>query len=88
MLAAYNQYHDKDFDVIGVSIDRDSNEWKQAVANDQLPWTQLRDVEGSVSDTYVINFIPSNFLINSTGTIIAKGLRGENLMNKLAELLP
>ncbi|MGP1447969.1 MAG: redoxin domain-containing protein [Candidatus Limimorpha sp.] len=88
VLAAYNQYHDKGFDVIGVSIDRDSNEWKQAVANDQLPWTQLRDVEGSVSDTYVINFIPSNFLIDSTGTIIAKGLRGENLMNKLAELLP
>lgn len=85
--AAYEQYHELGFDVVGVSVDQDEDAWLEAVAADQLPWTQVRDSENTVSETYLIYYIPSNFLFDQNGTMVAKGLRGEDLAAKLAELL-
>ena len=85
--AAYEQFHDLGFDVIGISVDQDADAWLEAVAADQLPWTQVRDSEGNVSESYLIYYIPSNFLFDQNGTMVAKGLRGEDLAAKLAELL-
>lgn len=85
--AAYEQFHNLGFDVIGVSIDQDEAAWRQAVEEDQLPWTQVRDSENKVSEDYMIYYIPSNFLYDQNGTMVAKGLRGEDLAAKLAELL-
>ena len=85
--AAYEQYHELGFDVIGVSVDQDEAAWLQAVEEDQLPWTQVRDAENKVSEDYMIYYIPSNFLFDQNGTMVAKGLRGEDLAAKLSELL-
>ena len=85
--AAYEQYHELGFGVLGVSLDQDEFDWLQAVNEDQLPWTQVRDSENKVSEQYMIYYIPSNFLYDQNGTMIAKGLRGEDLAKKLSELL-
>ena len=85
--AAYEQYHELGFDVIGVSVDQDEAAWLQAVEEDQLPWTHVRDTENTVSEDYMIYYIPSNFLFDQDGNMVAKGLRGEDLAAKLAELL-
>ena len=85
--AAYEQFHELGFDVIGVSVDQDEAAWLQAVEEDQLPWTHVRDTENTVSEDYMIYYIPSNFLFDQDGNMVAKGLRGEELAAKLAELL-
>ena len=85
--AAYEQFHELGFDVIGVSVDQDKAAWLQAVNEDQLPWTQVRDSEHKVSEDYMIYYIPSNFLFDQEGNMVAKGLRGEDLTKKLSELL-
>lgn len=90
VLKAYNAFKDKNFTVLGVSVDAKKEDWLKAVAEDHLPWTQLRDVKtGGVSaaDLYGIKFIPSSFLIDPTGKIVARNLRGAELDKKLEELL-
>ena len=85
--AAYEQFHELGFDVIGISVDQDEAAWLKAVEEDQLPWSQVRDAENTVSESYMIYYIPSNFLFDQNGTMVAKGLRGEDLTTKLAEIL-
>ena len=85
--AAYEQFHEIGFDVIGVSVDQDESAWLKAVEEDQLPWTQVRDNENKASEAYLVYYIPSNFLFDQNGTMVAKGLRGEDLGAKLTELL-
>ena len=85
--AAYEQFHELGFDVVGVSVDQDEAAWLQAVEEDQLAWTQVRDAENKVSTDYMIYYIPSNFLFDQEGTMVAKGLRGEDLAKKLSEIL-
>ena len=85
--AAYERFHDKGFEIIGISVDRNEAKWLQAVEEDALPYTQVRDVEGDVADDYAIVYIPANFIYDQNGVMVAKGLRGEELEAKLAELL-
>ena len=85
--AAYEQFHELGFDVLSVSVDLEESAWLQAVTEDQLPWTQVRDTEHKASEDYMIYYIPANFLYDETGTMVAKGLRGEELAAKLSELL-
>ena len=85
--AAYEQYHELGFDVIAVSVDQDEAKWLQAVEEDQLPYTQVRDAENTASEAYMIYYIPANFLFDQNGTMVAKGLRGEELAAKLNEIL-
>ena len=85
--AAYEQFHELGFDIIGVSVDQNEADWLEAVEEDQLPWTQVRDAENKASEAYLIYYIPSNFLFDQNGTMVAKGLRGEDLAAKLSELL-
>lgn len=85
--AAYNAYHDKGFNVLGVSMDQDIDAWQQAIANDTLPWTHVRDEEGTASQIYLIYYIPSNILIDENGIIVEKNLRGEDLEKALASRL-
>ena len=85
--AAYEKFHDLGFDVLSVSVDQDEAAWLNAVEEDQLPWTQVRDSEHKASDDYMIYYIPANFLYDQHGTMVAKGLRGEDLEAKLSELL-
>ena len=85
--AAYEQFHELGFDVVGISVDQDEAAWLKAVEEDQLPWTQVRDGENTASELYMIYYIPSNFLFDQNGTMIAKGLRGDDLAAKLTEIL-
>ena len=85
--AAYEKYHALGLEIVGISVDRNEAAWLQAVEEDALPYIQVRDAEGNVGDDYAVVYIPSNFLYDQNGVMIAKGLRGEELEAKLAELL-
>lgn len=90
VLAAYNRYKDKNFTVLGISLDEEESRWKKAIQDDKLPWTQVSDLKGfenEVAVYYGIGSIPATFLIDPQGKIIAIGLHGEYLHKKLAELL-
>ncbi len=89
VLAAYKKYKDKNFTVLGVSLDEDGEKWKKAIKDDGMPWTQVSDLKGwknEVSTYYGIQGIPSTLLVDPQGKIIAKDLRGVSLNEKLAEL--
>lgn len=86
---AYNQYKDKNFTVLGVSLDQEKQSWLQAIAADKLTWTHVSDLQywsNEVAQLYHIQSIPQNFLIDPNGIIIGKNLRGEELQAKLREL--
>jgi peroxiredoxin len=92
VVKAYNTYKDKNFTVLGVSLDRPGKKdaWLQAIEKDGLPWTHVSDLKfwnNEVSTMYGIRGIPANFLIDPAGKIIAKNIRGEELQTKLAEVL-
>lgn len=90
VVKAYNMYKAKGFDVLGVSLDDDKEDWKKAIKTDKLEWTQVSDLKGWESEPavlYGVRFVPVNFLLNKEGKIIAKNLRGEQLTMKLGELL-
>lgn len=92
-LKAYNKYKDRNFTILGVSLDDSATKkaWLKAVQVDNLPWTQISDLQGFKSKAavmYGVEAIPSNFLIDPNGKIIAKNLRGEELDKKLSELFP
>lgn len=89
---AYNQYKDKNFTILGVSLDAPGKKdaWLAAIKKDGLEWPQVSDLKywnNEVAKTYDIKSVPSNFLIDPNGKIIAKNLRGEDLQKKLQELL-
>ena len=90
ILNAYNLYKNKNFTVLAVSLDENISKWKKAIIDDKMPWQQVSDLKGfqnSLAQTYGINAIPSNFLIDPKGIIIAKNLRDVTLKNKLMEVL-
>ncbi len=85
----YQKYHDQGFEVYGVSLDKDRQKWLQAIKDDKLIWTQVSDLKYWSSDAaklYGVKSIPSTFLIDKEGKIIAKNLRGSALDKKLEEL--
>ena len=90
VVAAFNKYHQKDFTVLGVSLDQAKPAWLQAIKMDGLTWTHVSDLKGwgnQVASLFHITSIPQNILIDPQGKIIAKNLRGEALNNRLKELL-
>ncbi len=87
---AYKLYHKKGFEIYGVSLDSQHKAWKGAVEKQQMKWINVSNLENfntpAVAD-YAVESIPTNFLIDcSNGVIIAKNLRGEAVLEKLAEL--
>jgi peroxiredoxin len=91
VVAAYHQYKDKGFTVLGVSFDegdKGRENWLKAIENDKLEWTQLSDLKGwknEVGQLYAISSIPSNFLIDPEGKIVGRNLRGNALVEALQE---
>lgn len=87
----YNQYHDKGFEIIGVSLDRTKEDWIKGIKDDNLSWIHVSDLQywqNSAARLYGVNSIPQSYLLDKDGVIIGKGLRGESLANKLKELFP
>lgn len=92
VLEAYKKYKDKNFTVLGVALERPNAkaDWSAAIQKDGLPWTQVTDFNyfaSPVARLYKVEAIPQNFLIDPSGKVIAKNLRGEELQKKLAEFL-
>lgn len=87
--AAYAKYHDKGFEIYGITRDRTKDKWIEAIDKNQMDWVHVSLIGDTVStarEDYCVKFIPSNFLINPEGTIVARNLRGEALETKLSEL--
>ena len=86
IVKTYKEFNKKGFEIIGVSLDRNKEDWLQAIDDDKLDWTNVFGTN-SVAALYSINAIPANFLLDTNGIIIAKNLRGEDLYNKIKEVL-
>ncbi len=91
IVSAYQQYKDKGFQILGVSLDRpgQKDRWMKAIADDKLTWTHVSDLQfwdNAAAKQYGIRGIPYSLLLDPTGKIIAKNLRGEELQKKLAEI--
>jgi peroxiredoxin len=87
----YQQYHNKGFEILGVSLDRTKEDWLKAIKDDNLTWNHVSDLkywQNAAARLYGVNAIPQSFLLDKDGKIIAKGLRGEQLAKKLLELFP
>lgn len=89
VVASYNKYNAKGFDVLGVSLDREITSWRNAIKQDGLPWHHISDLKGWQSAhaaLYSVTSIPQTLLIDRKGNIIARNLRGEQLGEKLKEI--
>ncbi|WP_220417335.1 TlpA disulfide reductase family protein [Dyadobacter frigoris] len=90
LVNAYQKYKDKGFEVFGVSLDKSKENWLRAIEKDGLVWIQVSDLKywhSEPAELYGVRAIPANFLLDPTGKIIGKNLRGEELHKKLEELL-
>jgi len=86
----FNKYKDKNFTVLGVSLDEEKEDWLKAIQKDELNWTQVSDLKGwenEVAQKYKITSIPRNLLIGPDGKILGKDLRGDDLDAKLEAIL-
>ena len=89
VVKAYETYHAKGFDIVGLSFDNKKEPWVKAITDLQMPWIHLSDLKGwrtVASGIYGVNSIPDNLLIDPQGKIVARGLRAEGLQNKLKEI--
>jgi peroxiredoxin len=90
VVKAYNKFKDKNFTVLGVSLDQQKEAWVKAIERDKLTWTHVSDLQfwnNAVAQQYRVQSIPQNFLIDPNGKIVAKNLREEELQTRLCELL-
>ena len=90
VVAAYHKYKDKNFTILGVSLDKEKQDWLDAIRKDKLSWAQVSDLQewqSAAVSTYGVSGIPFNVLIDPGGTVIGQGLRGPDLEKKLSEVL-
>ena len=90
VLEAYNQFHSKGFEVIGISFDENKEAWVKAIDQLEMPWLQISDLKGfncAAASIYQVDAIPDNILIDPQGKIIDRGLRGKALLSRLQELI-
>ena len=89
VLEAYNKYHAKGFEVVGVSFDQKKDAWVKAVEQLKMPWLQISDLKGwscAAAPIYKVDAIPDNILIDPQGKIIDRALRGKPLHKKLQRI--
>ncbi|OGX84581.1 TlpA disulfide reductase family protein [Hymenobacter glacialis] len=90
MVKVYEAYKNRNFEVLGISFDEGRDRWLKAIADDNLPWTQVADLRGPENEIYKrynLQGIPQNFLIDPTGKIVAVNLRGDDLVAQLAKFI-
>ena len=89
VVATYQKFKNKNFTILGVSLDSEKESWEKAIKDDQLTWTHISDLkqwESAVVGSYQLDGIPFNVLLDPQGKIIASGLRGADLDKKLTEI--
>lgn len=90
VVKVYNTYKDKNFEILGVSLDEDRKAWLGAIEKDKLTWLHVSDLKGwqnEVAILYNVEAVPQNWLVDPNGIIIAKNMKGEELREKLLELI-
>ena len=90
VVALYNEYHSQGLNIIGVSLDKDGDKWKEAIAADKLTWnhvSNLKHWDEPIAKQYGVQSIPATFILDANGKIVAKDLRGDALKAKVQELL-
>ena len=90
VVALYNEFHPKGFNIISVSLDKDAAKWKEAIAKDKLTWTQvsnLKEMEDPIAVQYGIELIPTTFLLDASGKIVGIDLPHEEMKGKIKALL-
>jgi peroxiredoxin len=90
LIKIYDQFKDKKFTILSISLDSEKENWLTAISKDKLTWTQISDLKGQQNDIaiqYGVQSVPANFLIDSKGIIIGKNLTTEELKEKLVEIV-
>lgn len=90
VVKVFKEFNKKGFDIFGVSLDQNREDWLKAIKDDNLTWTHVSDLQywnNAAAQLYSVNAIPANFLLDEQGIIIGKNLRGEELYNRVKELL-
>ena len=90
MVLVFNKFRDRNFTILGVSLDKAKPAWQDAIRMDNLTWTHVSDLQGwgnAAALQYQIFSIPQNILVDPQGKIVAKNLRGPQLERKLARVL-
>ncbi len=90
VVKTFNEYKNQNFTILGVSLDKDKEAWLKAIKDDHLDWHQVSDLkywDNSAAKLFGVQAIPANFLLDPSGKIIAKDLRGDALENELAKVL-
>ena len=91
VLKCYHQYKDKGFDIVSISLDRQKENWVKAIDEWGMPWHHMSDIKGwdcEGAKVYAVTGVPHAMLLGPDGTILARGLYGESLYAKLAEVMP
>lgn len=90
VVAIYKEFHSKGLNIIGVSLDKDKAKWKEAILKDKLTWNQVSNLkfwDEPIAAQYKVQSIPATFILDASGNVIAKDLRGAELRAKIIELL-
>ncbi len=87
VLAAYEKYHAKGFEVVAISLDRDEEELKKFIAEKKMPWPQIYAEASEIAEKFGVESIPTTYLIGADGHIVARDLRGDALEKHLEVLL-
>ncbi len=83
----YSNYHDKGFEIYGISIDENEAAWKSAIQEDASSWIHVNDKSGNVANQWVVSVIPTSFLIDKTGKIVAIDEEAKELNKLIPKLL-
>ena len=90
MVALYKKYHDKGLNIIGVSLDKTADKWKEAIQKDGLPWAQVSNLmfwDEPIAKTYGVEQIPAPFVLDATGKVVARDLYGADLEKEIEKLV-
>jgi thiol-disulfide isomerase/thioredoxin len=90
VVALYKEFHSKGFNIISVSLDRDANNWKEAIEKDGLTWTQvsnLKEMDDPIVKRYGVTLIPTTFLLDAQGKVVGIDLTHEEMKLKISNLL-
>ena len=83
----YKKYKDKGFEIYGISLDTEKDSWKKAIFEDGIKWLQLIDLEGNVDTKWQVQYIPTSYLLDKSGRVVAINAEGAELETLLQKLL-